>query len=291
MSGPALLLVNPVAGGGRAARALPAVEARLRALGVAFRTERTCGLDHARDLAARAAGAGETVVTLSGDGVLGAVAGALREIPGAVLGVLPGGKGNDFARMAGIPLDAEAACEIVARGGSRPVDLGDAGGRTFVGIASLGFDSDANRFADRLPARLGRAVYAAGAARALVQWRPASFEVDVDGERIAFRGWSVAAANSGAYGGGMRLAPDARLDDGLLDVVLTSETTRARFATALPRVFRGTHVSQPFFRIVRGAEVRVGADRPFTIYADGEPVGELPIVVRAVPGAVRVLLP
>jgi YegS/Rv2252/BmrU family lipid kinase len=291
MSGPALLLVNPVAGGGRAARALPPVEARLRALGVAFRTERTRGLDHARDLAARAAGAGETVVTLSGDGVLGAVAGALREIPGAVLGVLPGGKGNDFARMAGIPLDAEAACEIVARGASRPVDLGDAGGRTFVGIASLGFDSDANRFADGLPARLGRAVYAAGAARALAHWRPASFEVDVDGERIAFRGWSVAAANSGAYGGGMRLAPDARLDDGLLDVVLTTETTRARFATALPRVFRGTHVSQPFFRIVRGTEVRVGADRPFTVYADGEPVGELPIVVRAVPGAVRVLLP
>ena len=101
MTGPVLLLVNPSAGAGRALRALPAVEARLRALGVAFATRLTRDLGHARELAARAARAGETVVALSGDGVLGAVAGALRDVPGAVLGVLPGGKGNDFARMPG----------------------------------------------------------------------------------------------------------------------------------------------------------------------------------------------
>ena len=202
MTGPVLLLVNPSAGAGRALRALPAVEARLRALGVAFATRLTRDLGHARELAARAARAGETVVALSGDGVLGAVAGALRDVPGAVLGVLPGGKGNDFARMARLPLDPEAACEVVARGTARPVDLGDAGGRTFVGIASLGFDSDANRFADAVPARLGRGVYVVGALRALARWRPAAFEVDVDGERVAFRGWSVAAANSRFYGGG-----------------------------------------------------------------------------------------
>jgi YegS/Rv2252/BmrU family lipid kinase len=289
--GPVLLLVNPAAGGGRALRVLPAVEARLRALGVAFSTRLTRDLAHARDLAAGAAHAGVTVVVLSGDGVLGAVAGALREVPGAVLGVLPGGKGNDFARMAGLPLEAEAACAVVAGGAARPVDVGDAGGRTFVGIASLGFDSDANRFADALPARLGRAVYVVGALRALARWRPAGFEVEVDGERVAFRGWSVAAANSGAYGGGMRLAPEARMDDGRLDVVLWSATGRATLLRVLPKVYRGTHVDEPFVRILRGEEIRVSADRPFTVYADGEPVGELPMVVRAVPGAVRVLLP
>lgn len=291
MTGPVLLLVNPSAGAGRALRALPAVEARLRALGVAFATRLTRDLGHARELAARAARAGETVVALSGDGVLGAVAGALRDVPGAVLGVLPGGKGNDFARMARLPLDPEAACEVVARGTARPVDLGDAGGRTFVGIASLGFDSDANRFADAVPARLGRGVYAVGALRALARWRPAAFEVDVDRERVAFRGWSVAAANSRFYGGGMLLAPDARLDDGRLDVVLTSATTRLTFLRTFPKLFRGAHVDEPFVRVLRGEEVRVSADRPFTVYADGEPVGELPIVFRAVPGGVRVLLP
>src|SRR5436190_10964413 len=101
------LIVNPVAGGGRAAKALPRVEERLRALGVAFHTERTRDLDHARDLARSAAEAGETVVTLSGDGLVGCVAGVLRELPGSVLGILPGGRGNDFARVLGIPRDAE----------------------------------------------------------------------------------------------------------------------------------------------------------------------------------------
>jgi YegS/Rv2252/BmrU family lipid kinase len=291
MSLPVLLLVNPAAGGGRALRVLPAVEARLRALGVAFATQLTRDLAHARDLAGEAARSGRTVAALSGDGVLGAVAGALRDVPGAILGVLPGGKGNDFARMAGLPLDAEAACEVVARGVARPIDVGDAGGRTFVGIASRGFDSDANRYADAVPARLGRGVYAVGALRALATWRPADFEVDVDGERVAFRGWSVAAANSGAYGGGMLLAPDARLDDGRLDVVMTSATSRITFLRNLPKVFRGGHVHEPSVRVLRGVEVRVSADRPFTVYADGEPAGELPIVVRAIPGAVRVLLP
>jgi YegS/Rv2252/BmrU family lipid kinase len=291
MPGPVQLLVNPAAGAGRAARARPAVEARLRALGVAFSIELTRDLAHARELATRAARAGRTVVTLSGDGVLGAVAGALREVPGAVLGVLPGGKGNDFARAVGIPLDAAEACEVVARGQARPVDLGDAGGRTFVGIASLGFDSDANRFADALPARFGRAVYVIGAMRALVRSRPAGFEVDVDGERLAFRGWTVAVANSGLYGGGMLLAPGARLDDGRLDVVLLSATGRGRLVRVLPKVYRGTHVDESFVHVLRGAEVRVSADRAFTVYADGEPVGELPMIVRAVPGAVRVLVP
>jgi YegS/Rv2252/BmrU family lipid kinase len=290
-NGRVLLLVNPAAGGGRAVRALPVVEARLRALGVEFAIALTHDLDDAGALAGQAAREGQAVVALSGDGVLGAVAGALREVAGAVLGVLPGGKGNDFARMAGIPPDLEAACDVVARGVARPVDLGDAGGRTFVGIASLGFDSDANRYADAVPARLGRGVYVVGALRALARWHPAAFDVVVDGEPIAFDGWSVAAANSGAYGGGMRLAPDARLDDGLLDVVLTSATSRATFLRTFPKVFRGDHVDEPSVRVLRGAEVRISADRPFTVYADGEPVGDLPIVVRAVPAALQVLLP
>jgi len=285
------LLVNPHAAGGRALRLLPAVEARLRALGLRFRTQRTDSLLHGCELAREAAEAGEVPVTLSGDGLIGAVAGALRAVPDAVLGVLPGGRGNDFARMAGIPLDAEAAVDVLATGMPRPVDLGDAGGRTFLGIASVGFDSDANRIANEAPAALGRLVYAYGAIRALVAWREARFAVDVDGEREEFAGWSVAAANSGFYGGGMRLAPDARLDDGALDVVSVAACSRLRHVTTLPRVFRGTHLRAPYITVRRGAEVRVSADRPFTVYADGDPIGALPVTLRAVPAALRILLP
>ncbi|HSD76151.1 MAG TPA: diacylglycerol kinase family protein, partial [Solirubrobacteraceae bacterium] len=249
------LIVNPHAGGGRARRALPAVQERLRALGLRFSTELTRDLDHARALAADAAVAGEVAVPFSGDGLGGAVAGALRGRPGTVMGVPPGGRGNDFARVLGIPLEPVAACDVLAHGATRRVDLGLAGGRPFIGIASLGFDSDANRIANRAPARLGNLVYLYGALRAVAGWRPATFTVVVDGATTTFTGWSVACANSKAYGGGMFLAPDARLDDGLLDVVCTARTGKLRFLRLLPRVFKGTHVRLDEVRVLRGAEV------------------------------------
>jgi YegS/Rv2252/BmrU family lipid kinase len=285
------LIVNPSAGGGRAAKVLPAVQARLEALGVEHHTELTRDLPHAQELARSAAAAGEAAVVLSGDGLVGAVAHVLRSHPGAVLGVLPGGRGNDFARVAGIPLDAEAACDVIAKGTPQPVDLGDVEGATFIGIASLGFDSEANRIANEAPPQLGGLVYAYGALRALAAWRHAAFEVVVDGEARSFSGWSVACANSKAYGGGMFMAPDADLHDGQLDVVISEATSKARFLRVLPAIFKGRHVEEPTVHVLRGAEVRVSADRPFTVYADGDPIGELPCTIRAVRDAVKVLLP
>src|SRR3954447_19923238 len=285
------LIVNPSAGGGRAAKALPKVQERLRALGVEHHTELTRDLAHAQDLARAAAGAGEPAVVLSGDGLIGAIAHVLRGHPGAVMGVLPGGRGNDFARVAGIPLDAGAACEVIAHGVPQDVDLGDVDGATFIGIASLGFDSEANRIANEAPPQLGGMVYAYGALRALAGWKHAIFEVMVDGEARAFSGWTVACANSKAYGGGMFMAPDAELDDGKLDVVMCEATSKATFLRVLPKVFKGSHVHEPSYHVLRGSEVRISADRPFTVYADGDPIGELPCTVRAIPAAVKVLLP
>ena len=288
---PLALLVNPHAAGGRPLRLLPRIEARLRDLGLAFTAQRTQSLLHGCELAREAAARGEIPVTLSGDGLIGAVAGALRDVPDAVLGVLPGGRGNDFVRMAGLPLDPVAACDVLAHGRPTPVDMGQAGDRTFLGIASLGFDSDANRIANAAPPQLGRLVYLYGALRALVAWKPARFDVEIDGERTEFEGWSVAAANSGFYGGGMRLAPHARLDDGQLDVVMVSPRSRGSFLLHLPKVFKGTHTELDTVAVLRGAEVRVKADRPFTVYADGDPIGNLPITMRALPAALKVLLP
>ncbi len=185
MDRPACLLVNPAAGGGRAARVLPGVETELRRLGIAFRTEETTSLEHAASLASTAAAAGEAVVTLSGDGLIGSVVGALRHVPDALLGVLPGGRGNDLARVLGIGQDPVAACRVLADGEPRPLDIGEVEGRSFIGIASFGFDSDANRIANEAPAFLGRFVYTYAALRALVAWRPATFTVSLDGRSAA----------------------------------------------------------------------------------------------------------
>lgn len=288
------LVVNPAAGGGRATALLPEIEAALRGHELAFRTERTTSMQHARELAVEAHEAGEVPVTLSGDGLVGCVAGALSP-PGIgeapLMGVLPGGRGNDFVRVAGIPADAVAACAVLAHGVPTPIDLGVVDGTPFIGIASVGFDSEANAFANAAPARLGNLVYAYGALRALISHRHATFSVEADGERRTFTGWSVAAANASTYGGGMVMAPAARLDDGLLDVVMSEATSRAHFLRSLPRIFKGTHVEDPSVRVARAREVRVSADRPFVVYADGDPIGTLPTTIGVLPSAVRVLLP
>ncbi len=285
------LVCNPSAGGGRAGRLLPRAERALREHGLQVRTEVTRDLAHGCELARRAAQAGEVTVTLSGDGLIGCVAGALRDVPGAVLGILPGGRGNDTARALGIPREIGAACAVVAGGVRRDLDIGDVGGRSFVGIASLGFDSDANRIANAAPSRLGKLVYVYGALRALAAWHPARFELRLDGEPVVSTGYSVAVCNSCCYGGGMRLAPDALLDDGLLDVVLIAAVSKRRFLTTLPRAFSGRHVDSPAVRVLRAREVHVDANRPFTVYADGDPIGTTPTTIRVVPGALRVLVP
>lgn len=306
MSAPICLIVNPSAGGGKAGRVLADVVGALEAHGLQVRSELTRDLDHARELALLAARAGETVVCLSGDGMVGAVADVLREVPAALLGVLPGGRGNDLARVLGIPADPVEACATIAAGFSRKLDLGEVDGKAFVGIASVGFDSEANRIANEAPAWLGGLVYAYGALRALLAWRPARFEIELilpdalqggqavnpPGERHSFAGYTVGACNSKTYGGGMRAAPDALLDDGLLDVMVLESVSKMKFLTKiLPKVFNGTHVREPSVRAFRAREVSIGADRPFTMYADGDPIGELPLRVRALPGAVRVLVP
>ena len=288
------LIVNPHSGGGRALAALPEVEAALVRRGRAYDIHRTTSLEHGRELARAGVAAGETLVTLSGDGLIGAVAGAIADRPDALLGVLPGGRGNDLARVLGVPLhDLDAACAIVAGDHERPVDLGYVGDAPFIGIASLGFDSDANRIANAAPSWLGQGVYAYAALRAIGAWEPATFALEVDGAPAhVVTGWSVGLCNSRSYGGGMLAAPHAELDDGLLDLVVCGAMSKTRFLTqVLPRVFKGTHVNLPEVQESRARTVTVRADRPFTIYADGDPVGELPATIRAVPGAIKVLLP
>lgn len=285
------IIVNPSAGGGRAGRALLDVRHELARLQLEHRVASTQSLEHARDLAREARDGGEVAAALGGDGLIGAVAGALKHSDG-VLGVLPGGRGNDFARVLGIPLDPRAACQVLSAGQVRRLDLGEVGSTTFIGIASCGFDSEANRVANQTRMVRGNLVYAYGALRALASWRPAEFEIRLDGGAPrGLVGYTVAVANSKAYGGGMFLAPDASLEDGLLDVVLVEHVPRLRFLRLLPTVFRGAHVRQPNVHVLRAAEVWIDARRPFTLYADGDPIGQLPVTVRVLPGAVRVLVP
>ena len=284
------LIVNPHAGGGRTAGALPGVQSALRERGHDVRVERTLSLEHAIELARGAAEAGEVAVSFGGDGLAGACAHALRET-GGILGVLPGGRGNDFARKLGIPREPIAACAVLSDGSERTVDIGDVDGRTFLGIASYGFDSAVQDLANVSRIK-GQLVYLYATLRTLATWQAVRLSFTADGEpERSVVGYAVAACNSGVFGGGMALAPDADLEDGLLDVVVTGQRSRLGHLWNLPRVFNGTHINAKGLELFRAREIEVSAERPFRIYADGDPIGTTPATIRAVPGALKVLVP
>ena len=291
-----MLLANPSAGGGRTRKLVEHASAALRDGGIEHRVVMTDDLAHGRAEARAAAAAGEQVVVMSGDGLIGQVGGELAGTE-SVLGIIPGGRGNDLARVLGVPTDVEEAAGLIAgaahgRAGAevRQIDVGEANGQRFLCIASCGFDSDANRIANESRVR-GPLVYAYAALKALAAWKPARFTLTLDGEQLEVVGYTIAAANSRAYGGGMFIAPEADLADGLLDVIAIGDSPKLRFLRGLPSVFRGEHVHRPEVTTRRCAELRIVADRPFSVYADGDPITELPATVRVLPRALRVVVP
>ena len=285
-----LLLVNPSAGGGRSAELAGRARAAFDRHGLGHRLVMTRSLEHGCSEAAEAALAGEPVAVMSGDGLIGQVGGVLAgtRVP---LAIVPGGRGNDLARALGIPTDIDEAVATIAADHRRTIDVGEVNGQRFLCIASCGFDSDANRIANEARFIKGNLVYAYAALRALAAWKPAGFTVTVDGDRHELEGYSVAVANSQAYGGGMLLAPHAELDDGQLDVVATGRASRVHFLRSLPLVFKGEHLNEPSVSIFRGRRIEVTADRPFDIYADGDPVGSVPATISVLPRCLRVVVP
>ena len=288
---PHTLIVNPSSGNGRGESILPEIEAELDKRHLAFRTVVTRGLEHGIEEALRAADADEIPVVLSGDGLVGQIGGALARSE-SPMGILPGGRGNDLARVLGIPKEPAEAVRILAAGSVREIDVGEVNGKRFLGIASVGFDSEANRLANETRIVRGNLVYAYAALRTLAGWKHATFTVTLDrGKPFEHTGYSVAVANNKAFGGGMMMAPDAELDDGLFDVVLSGPVGKARFLADLPKVFKGTHVDNPEVSVRRAARVDLSADRAFPVYCDGEHLSDLPAEIRILRRALKVIAP
>jgi YegS/Rv2252/BmrU family lipid kinase len=290
VSRPLLLLVNPAASGGKAREISTAARAELQRLGVEHDVVESRDLGHARDVAADAAARGALVMACGGDGFIGTVGGAVRSTDGA-LAVIPGGRGNDFARVLGIPKEPREAARAAINGTERMLDVALCNGAPYVGIASFGFDSECNELANETTFIKGNLVYLYSALRTLARWKPARFEVTVDGERREFSGYSVAVGNSKAFGGGMMALPDAELDDGELDLLLVADTPKLKYLASLVKVFRGTHGEVDVVSFMRGKHVEVDADREFRIYADGDPIADLPAVMTVEQRCLRVLVP
>ncbi|MFE9611618.1 diacylglycerol kinase family protein [Streptomyces sp. NPDC006012] len=286
-------VVNPAAGGSSGAAALLRLGRLLREAGAELETEYSRSLAHAQDLARRAGERDRVVLAVGGDGMAGCVGGALSGT-GSVLGLVPAGRGNDFARALGLPADPAALARILLDHAPRAVDTIEVESavhrRTVVlGSVYAGVDALANRHANNARLLRGAASYYAGGLRAVTTWRPATYRVTVDGREHPHRGYTVVAANSAYYGSGRAIAPAALLDDGLLDVVLIREAPRRLFFALMNELRTGAHVDRPEVRVLRGREIRIEADRPVPYGADGEVEATLPVTVRVRPGDLAVL--
>lgn len=286
------LIANPKAGRGRALRAAQTAAALLREAGWEVTLAPTAGPGDATNLA-RAAEAHDLVVACGGDGTLSEViSGAL---PGDVpVGLIPSGTGNDFARAVGLSHDpAEAARQLLA-GAPRRVDLMvlDAPAARAVNIIGIGFDAAvATRMNRQSRAGGGCIPYLSAVMAELVHLRPVKLRLRVDEETWEGEALLVAIANAQSYGGGMRVAPDARIDDGLLDIVIVEPLGRLDFLRTLPKVFKGTHLQHPAVSCRRGREIVVESDEPVPALVDGDVRAQTPLQVTVAPGAVKLWLP
>lgn len=244
----------------------------------------------------RLALAHRALVVVGGDGIVHSAIQVLMDYPGTDLGIVPAGTGNDVARALGLsesdPLSAVKVICTRLESGSRKVDLGQmVHGREvsrFGAVYSAGFDALVNERANRLRFPRGTSRYTIAMLLELSTLRPRQYRLVMDGEVVDTEALLVAVANTESFGGGMRIVPDTPIDDGLLQVFWVSPLSRANFVRLYPRVFSGAHVTHPAVTIRPAKAVRIEVD-DIVGYADGERAGPLPVDIRVLPGALKVL--
>jgi diacylglycerol kinase (ATP) len=304
----AFVVMNPTSSGGRTLRRWPATLRSLRFAGVACEVHRTTAPGDATHAVRAALESGfRTVVAVGGDGTLNEVVNGFFDSAGApiggdaMLGLLPSGTGSDFRKAAGIPGAMDAAAELIARRSVRHIDAGRIefeGGRThfFINIADCGMGGEvvsrANRGRDKGRGALGSAMFLGISLSTLLRYVARTAHIEVDGMSLHRSVRSIVVANGTSFGGGMRIAPNAVLDDGQFDVVVIGDTGRPRALTGIPSLYRGRHLNRSEVEVFRARTVRVSCDGdPMLFDVDGELVGTTPATLTCLPAAITLCVP
>ncbi len=291
-SGHWVLIANPQAGNGRglnvAKRALICLENAGQAVDLHFTREK----GHGTELAHQAVAAGaERLIVCGGDGTISETLPALADsaIP---LGLLPFGTANDLARALDIPRKVNPAIHTLLQGQVCPIDLGRAGNRLFATVAAFGFDAEiSHRMSSGQVPFSGTAGYLFETWRHIATYRPVPVLLHGDFGTIHQEVLQVSTANTRSYGGGMQIAPGARANDGLFDLIIIDSVSRWTILSVLPRLFSGKHITHPAVRVERTSRLELHTDEPRVMHADGEYLGETPMNLKVCPGALMVVLP
>lgn len=289
------MLVNPTSGQGRGGKNAPVVARRLREHGLQV-TELAGGSAEESESLARAAlreGA-EALIACGGDGTVNL---ALQAVAGTDIpfGIIPVGTGDDNARGLGIPSDLDKACDVITDGHTRLIDCGkvvsaDGNERYFLGVMSIGFDSNVNERANNMSWPSGKAKYLLATMRELGVFKPVKFEMEFDNEPVFEEAMLVAIGNGLFYGGGMKICPDAQQDDGLLDATILGAVNKLKFITSFGDVFKGTHTRHEFVTQQKFEHATIKASGQM-VYADGERVGPTPAEINVVKSALNIYVP
>lgn len=287
--GRALAVVNPAAGGGRTERRLSELLRIFRSSGARVDIARTPGPGEATRLAREAVEEGYArVIAIGGDGTVHEIVNGLVGSD-VELGVVPLGSANDFAASLGIH-EWKSAARLAATGAARRIDAAMANERAFANCAGVGVDAAGARVVARHKRLVGPLGYLTAAVRTLATYRPQRIQVELDGERIDGRHLLVVAANGERFANGMRIAPGALVDDGLLDVCVIGDTSLPESIALLARVYRGAHVGQPKVRMLRARRLVIEQERALPVQLDGELTSADRLEVRCLPGGLSVVL-
>jgi diacylglycerol kinase (ATP) len=278
-----LLLINPKSGNGRGNKVGKLVKQELKALGIGY-------IDVSADSAQesqenlksklRESQEFEGLFLIGGDGTVNL---AVQELVGSDLGLalIPAGTGNDFARTLNLKLkNPEQLISHYLSSQPSLIDVGKVGEKYFVDVLSTGFDSMVNERANAMKRIKGRAKYNVSILMVLSTFKPKSYRFSIDGFSFESKAMLIAVSNGICYGGGMKVTPDAKIDDGLFDILILSPVSKLEFLKVFPKVFSGMHTTHPAVKISRGRSVEIDSDA--VAYADGERVGPLPVKARVI---------
>ncbi|MFD1859205.1 diacylglycerol kinase family lipid kinase [Aeromicrobium camelliae] len=284
-------LLNPISGtGGTSRERWDPVARVLRAAGAEVDEELTVGASQAGQRAEELSRQGRVVVAVGGDGLVRDVAGGVVA-GGGTLGIVPAGRGNDLALGLGLPENPDGLARVLLDGSVRRIDVLDADGVVVPGNVYAGVDSHSTRIINRYRRMPPLLLYRLAPVLAVLRWRPTTFELTLDGERVEERLMMLVAANSGRYGHGLHIVPSARLDDGLIHVLtVDGDAPLRRLASFMKEAKTGAHVQRPQVTVRTAGEVTIRAHGPVPFGADGDEIAEHTLTVRCRPRALPVLV-